>query len=68
MGAEMKPEMVTVCAKRGDRLGIVADAWHLERNCHYEWEVAFPPHDADMAHVHAKFLPGGCLTIDVWRR
>ncbi|KAF4596093.1 hypothetical protein EYR38_007467 [Pleurotus pulmonarius] len=68
MGAEMRPEMVTVCAKRGDRLGIVADAWHLERNCHYEWEVAFPPHDADMAHVHAKFLPGGCLTIDVWRR
>ncbi|KAF4571709.1 hypothetical protein EYR40_008226 [Pleurotus pulmonarius] len=33
MGAEMRPEMVTVCAKRGDRLGIVADAWHLERNC-----------------------------------
>lgn len=29
----IQPEMVTVAAKKGDRLDVVADAWHMERDC-----------------------------------
>lgn len=29
------PEMVTIFAVKGDRLKIVADAWHMEENCEY---------------------------------
>ena len=30
---EIKREMVTVSAKKGDRIAIVADAWHMEEDC-----------------------------------
>lgn len=30
---EIKPEMVTISAKKGDRLAVVADAWHMEVDC-----------------------------------
>jgi len=60
--------MVTISAKRGDKLEIVADAWHMEADCHYEWQISFAPHDIDMSSVHAKFGADGHLTIDVQRR
>ncbi|KAI5828142.1 hypothetical protein K523DRAFT_245227 [Schizophyllum commune Tattone D] len=62
------PEMVTISAKKGNKLRVIADAWHLEDNCHYEWEIAFAPYDVDMASVKAKFEPGGRLLITVARR
>ena len=32
-GAPLDPEMITVSARRGGRLVVVADAWHLEHDC-----------------------------------
>ena len=29
----IQPDMVTVVAKKGDKLNVVADAWHMERDC-----------------------------------
>ncbi|PBL03269.1 hypothetical protein ARMGADRAFT_911876 [Armillaria gallica] len=64
---DIQPEMVTISANKGDKLKVVADAWHMENNCHYEWLITFPPLDADMSKVHAKFGGDGLLTIDVYR-
>ncbi|KAH7913791.1 hypothetical protein BJ138DRAFT_1001545 [Hygrophoropsis aurantiaca] len=64
----IQPEMVTVSAKKGDRLDIVADAWHMESNSHYEWQVRFSPGDVDMSTVRARFGSDGQLSIDVQRR
>ncbi|KAK0194090.1 hypothetical protein F5146DRAFT_1221603 [Armillaria mellea] len=64
---DIQPEMVTISAKKGDKLKVVADAWHMENNCHYEWLITFPPFDVDMSKVHAKFGGDGLLTIDVCR-
>lgn len=36
---ELSPEMVTVSAKKGNRLSIVADVWYRENNC----ECVVPP-------------------------
>lgn len=64
----IQSEMVTVSVKKGDKLNIVADAWHMENDCHYEWLVHFAPGDADMPSVRARFAPDGKLTITVQRR
>ncbi|KAI0366164.1 hypothetical protein BV20DRAFT_952938 [Pilatotrama ljubarskyi] len=64
----LAPEMVTVCAKKGARLSVVADLWHRESDCHYEWEVAFSPADVDMMSVRAVFDPDGLLVIHVRRK
>ncbi|KAH7920885.1 hypothetical protein BV22DRAFT_1020408 [Leucogyrophana mollusca] len=64
----IQPEMVTVSAKKGDRLDVVADAWHMESDSHYEWQVRFPPGDVDMSTVRARFGSDGQLSIDVKRR
>jgi hypothetical protein len=32
-GAQLASEMITVSARRGGHLAIVADAWHLEHDC-----------------------------------
>lgn len=32
-GTQFSSDMITVSARRGGRLAIVADAWHLERDC-----------------------------------
>ncbi|KAG2364567.1 hypothetical protein BDR07DRAFT_1279454 [Suillus spraguei] len=64
----IQSEMVTVSVKKGDKLNIVADAWHMENDCHYEWQVYFAPGDADMPSVRARFAPDGKLTITVQRR
>ncbi|KAF6755025.1 hypothetical protein DFP72DRAFT_1064564 [Ephemerocybe angulata] len=66
----IQPEMVTVCANKGDKLKVVADAWHREDESHYEWQICFPPRDIDMGSVHAslRFDDGEkTLTIDVRR-
>jgi len=64
----IQSEMVTVSVKKGDRLDIVADAWHMEHDCHYEWQVHFASCDADMSSVRARFAPDGKLSISVQRR
>ncbi|KAJ3548494.1 hypothetical protein NMY22_g1239 [Coprinellus aureogranulatus] len=63
----IQPEMVTVCANKGDKLKVVADAWHMENESHYEWQITFPPRDVDMSAVHARFDDSKNLTIDVRR-
>ncbi|KAH9053007.1 hypothetical protein EDB83DRAFT_2225861 [Lactarius deliciosus] len=67
-GAPLAPEMVTISARRGGRLAVVADAWHLEHDCHYEWHVALPPKEVDLGAVRARFGDDGTLVIDVPRR
>ncbi|KAI0306183.1 hypothetical protein B0F90DRAFT_1624016 [Multifurca ochricompacta] len=67
-GTPLAPEMITVSARRGGRLAVVADAWHLEHDCHYEWNVAFPPSGVDLRTVRARFGEDGLLVIDVPRR
>lgn len=67
-GAQFASEMITISARRGGRLVIVADAWHLEHDCHYEWHVAFPQLDIDLGAVRARLGKDGDLVIDVPRR
>lgn len=63
----IQPEMITIAAQKGDKLKVVADAWHMENDCHYEWEISFPPHDIDMTAIQAKLEPNGHLYIYVRR-
>ncbi|KAF9037596.1 hypothetical protein BJ165DRAFT_1353259 [Panaeolus papilionaceus] len=63
----ISPEMVTISANKGEKLKVVADAWHVEDDNHYEWLISFTPNDVDMGSVHARF-EGGRLTIEVGRR
>ncbi|KAI0247664.1 hypothetical protein BJV78DRAFT_1243865 [Lactifluus subvellereus] len=67
-GAPLSPEMITVSARRGARLAVVADAWHLEHDCHYEWHIAFSQPDVNLGAVRARFGEDGMLVIDVPRR
>ncbi|KAI9463194.1 hypothetical protein BJY52DRAFT_1253594 [Lactarius psammicola] len=67
-GAPLAPEMITVSARRGGRLAVVADAWHLEHDCHYEWYFALPSKEVDLGAVKACFGEDGTLVIDVPRR
>ncbi|ETW84212.1 hypothetical protein HETIRDRAFT_248196, partial [Heterobasidion irregulare TC 32-1] len=55
------PEMVTIAVKKGGRIDIVADAWHLEQDCHYEWHLAFPLRTVDMTSLRATFNDSGTL-------
>ncbi|KAI0760996.1 hypothetical protein BD413DRAFT_486809 [Trametes elegans] len=64
----LAPEMVTVSAKKGARLAVVADLWNSEHDSHYEWEVAFSPADVDMMSVRAVFEADGELVIHVRRK
>ncbi|KAH9914606.1 uncharacterized protein B0H18DRAFT_886452 [Fomitopsis serialis] len=61
-------EMVTVYVKRGCRLAIVADAWHLEHDAHFSWEIAFTPKDVNLGGVHVVLDASGNLTLTVPRR
>ncbi|KAF8486290.1 hypothetical protein DFH94DRAFT_850349 [Russula ochroleuca] len=67
-GAQFASEMITVSARRGGRLAVVADAWHLEHDCHFEWHFAFPGPDIDLEAVRARLGKDGILVIDVPRR
>ncbi|KAF8895989.1 hypothetical protein BD779DRAFT_1433094 [Infundibulicybe gibba] len=61
------PEMVTISANKGDKLKVIANAWHIEHGSRYEWNIAFPPRDVNISDVQAKFDTDGRLTIDVHR-
>ncbi|KAH9830295.1 uncharacterized protein C8Q71DRAFT_717028 [Rhodofomes roseus] len=61
-------EMVTVYVKRGCRLAVVADAWHLEHDAHYKWEIAFTPEDVNLRAAHVVLDVSGNLTLTVPRR
>jgi len=63
----IKSEMVTITANKGDKLKIIADAWHMEADCHYEWQIDFAPHDVDMLAIRAKFEQDGLLIISAER-
>ncbi|KAF5334867.1 hypothetical protein D9758_014273 [Tetrapyrgos nigripes] len=64
----IRHEMVTISAMKGEKIKVIADAWHMENDCHYEWIIQFPSFDIDMSVVHAKFDADGLLTIEVRRR
>ncbi|KZT67912.1 hypothetical protein DAEQUDRAFT_672243 [Daedalea quercina L-15889] len=64
----LSTEMVTVYVKRGCRLAVVADAWHLEHDAHYNWEIAFMPDDVNLRRVHVVLDVSGNLTVTVPRR
>ncbi|KAF9068173.1 hypothetical protein BDP27DRAFT_1190461, partial [Rhodocollybia butyracea] len=63
----INPEMVTISVLRGRKLRIVADAWHMEKDCkcHYEWLISFFSNDIDLNAVKARFEASGLLVIDV---
>ncbi|KAH9924111.1 hypothetical protein B0H21DRAFT_696067 [Amylocystis lapponica] len=63
----LMPEMVTVAARQGARLRVVVDYWALERDAHFEWEVAFVHADVDLSAVRAVLAPDGHLAIRVRR-
>ncbi|KAK7042447.1 hypothetical protein R3P38DRAFT_316863 [Favolaschia claudopus] len=64
----IKPEMVTVSTAKGAKLRIVADAWHLEKDCHFEWEIVFATGDVDITSIRAKFGEEGHLVVRAGRR
>ncbi|KAI0725595.1 hypothetical protein C8Q72DRAFT_851272 [Fomitopsis betulina] len=64
----LSTEMVTVYVKRGCRLAIVADAWHLEHDAHHKWEIGFTPEDVNLGAVHVLLDVSGNLTLNVPRR
>ncbi|KAG6873467.1 hypothetical protein C0995_015170 [Termitomyces sp. Mi166 len=63
----IESEMITISANKGDKLKVLADAWHMQSDCHYEWQICFAPRDVDLSAVQAKFESSGHLTIDVRR-
>ncbi|EIW84459.1 hypothetical protein CONPUDRAFT_100593 [Coniophora puteana RWD-64-598 SS2] len=65
---EIHPAMVDVSCLKGERVSVVADAWHMEESCHYEWLIHFAANDVDMGSVTARFGPGHTLLIDVHRK
>ncbi|EPT05459.1 hypothetical protein FOMPIDRAFT_1110889 [Fomitopsis schrenkii] len=64
----LSTEMVTVYVKRGCRLAVVADAWHLEHDAHCKWEIGFTPGDVNLSAVHVLLDASGNLTLNVPRR
>ena len=50
-GTLLASEMITVSARRGGRLAVVADAWHLEHDCEYT-----PPPFFSWLHFSFLFL------------
>jgi len=65
---EMQREMITVSVKKGDIIAVVADVWHMEEDCHYEWQIQFAPHDINMNSIRVVFDDEAQLTIRIERR
>ncbi|CAE7052259.1 unnamed protein product [Rhizoctonia solani] len=65
IGRGFHPECITISAKRGNALVIVADRWDMEKDCRYEWLWRFD-RDADMSSVHANY-DAGVLRVTVRR-
>ncbi|THH08236.1 hypothetical protein EW146_g9059 [Bondarzewia mesenterica] len=53
-GTPFSPEMVTISVKKGARIHVIADAWHLEENCHFEWQLTFSPRTVNMTSLRAE--------------
>jgi len=66
LGRGFSNECLTVAARKGNILWIVADRWDREVDSKYEWQIQFD-RDADMTRVHANF-DNGLLRITVKRR
>ncbi|THH10270.1 hypothetical protein EW145_g1431 [Phellinidium pouzarii] len=65
IGPGFDSNCITIAARKGNILDIVADRWDLEKDCHHEWQVQFD-RDADMSSVHAGYS-NGVLTVTVKR-
>ncbi|CAE6485014.1 unnamed protein product [Rhizoctonia solani] len=65
IGRGFHPECITISAKKGNALVIVADRWDMEKDCRYEWVWRFD-RDADMSSVHANY-DSGVLRVTVRR-
>lgn len=65
LGNGFHPECITISAKKGNALVIVADQWDAEQDCRHEWVWQFD-RDADMSSVHANFS-SGVLRVTVKR-
>ena len=48
--AAIQPEMVTVCANKGDKLKVVADVWHLENES--ASNLPFSMGDNELSYLH----------------
>lgn len=48
--------MVTVAAKKGDRVDVIADAWHMERDC--ESNVLFDSCSRSLTHTTQATMSG----------
>jgi len=57
LGPGFSSECITIAAKRGSVLVIVADRWDSETDSHFEWKVHFD-RDADMTKIQANFNQG----------
>ncbi|KAI5124322.1 hypothetical protein M0805_008929 [Coniferiporia weirii] len=65
IGPGFDSNCITIAARKGNILDIVADRWDLEKDCHHEWQVQFD-RDADMGGIHASYT-NGVLTVTVKR-
>lgn len=52
----IQPDMVTVAAKKGDRVDVIADAWHMERDC--ESNVLFDSCSRSLTHTTQATMSG----------
>ncbi|THH13285.1 hypothetical protein EW146_g6918 [Bondarzewia mesenterica] len=67
-GQAFTSDNVTVSAKKGNLVHVVADAWHLEQDCHHEWLINYSSQDmADMVTARAE-IAGGVLVIIVSKK
>ncbi|KIM31773.1 hypothetical protein M408DRAFT_327210 [Serendipita vermifera MAFF 305830] len=57
LGPGFSSECITIAAKRGSVLVIIADRWDSETDSHFEWKIAFD-RDADMTKIQAIFHQG----------
>ncbi|CAG7853703.1 SubName: Full=Uncharacterized protein {ECO:0000313/EMBL:CCA74925.1} [Serendipita indica DSM 11827] len=57
LGPGFSSECITIAAKRGSILVIIADRWDSETDSHFEWKIHFD-RDADMTKIQANFNQG----------
>ncbi|EIW80327.1 hypothetical protein CONPUDRAFT_56709 [Coniophora puteana RWD-64-598 SS2] len=65
---DIRPAMVDISCLKGERLSVIADAWHVEESCHYRWHIQFTPNDVDMGSISARFGHGHTLLINAHRK
>ncbi|EIW77561.1 hypothetical protein CONPUDRAFT_62036 [Coniophora puteana RWD-64-598 SS2] len=69
---DIHPAMVDISCLKGERLSVVADAWHVEESCDYaglcRWHIQFAPNDVDMRSISARFGHDHTLLINAHRQ